>query len=165
VPAGKKSDRHRQAWFGWVLSEAAGGQASVSGAKSDFHQSVEQARFRLTAVGFLRALSDAIDKNTVQRAWGSAKKVDWQGWAERNSWSYQAEAPELAHRWWQDFDGIEEFHHLMTTTLHDLPVTSFQRISHAHMGWGDDAGRTGVYGCVVVRLPAAVAEPYASQPM
>ena len=101
----------------------------------------------------------------VQRSWRSAETVDWKSWADRNAWTYQADASEVANRAWSDFDGIEEFRHLMTATLHDLPVTSFERIAHAHMGWKDGAGRTDVSGFIIVGLPARVAEPYSSQRM
>ncbi|MDX6621382.1 MAG: hypothetical protein QOK36_3768 [Gaiellales bacterium] len=115
-------------------------------------------------MGFLRALNDAIDRNTVSRSWRRSKQVDWAAWAARNGWTYQAQAPELANTW-RDFDGIEDYRHLMTTTLHDRPLTSFQCIAHAHLKWGDSPGVMGVNGFLVVQLPAAVAEPYASQRM
>ena len=113
-------------------------------------------------MGLFRRLNDAIDTNTIQRAWRSVGNVDWQSWAQQYGWSYQAYAPELANRW-RDFDGIEDYRNLMTTTLHDRPVMSFECISHKHKGWLEDAGVLGVNGFVVVRLPGPVAEPYASQ--
>ena len=115
-------------------------------------------------MGFLRALNDAIDKNTVNRAWGRSKQVDWAAWAARNGWTYQPQAPELANAW-RDFDGIEDYRHLMTTTLHDRSVTAFECIAHRHLSFGAAPGVLGVNGYLIVRLPAAVAEPYASQRM
>jgi hypothetical protein len=115
-------------------------------------------------VGLLRALNDAIDKNTVNRAWRRAKEVDWAAWAASNGWTYQAEAPELAGTW-RDFDGIEDFRHLMTTTLRDRAVTAFKCIAHQHLSFRDAPGVLGVNGYLIVRLPAPVAEPYASQRM
>ncbi|HEX3538826.1 MAG TPA: hypothetical protein VHT75_00155 [Acidimicrobiales bacterium] len=115
-------------------------------------------------MGFLRALDDAIDQNTVARAWRSAKPVDWGTWAKKNGWTYQAEAPELVGTW-RDFDGIEDYRHLMRTTLHDNPVTSFECVAHRHIGWMQQAGVMGVNGFVVVGLPGPVAAPYASQRM
>ena len=115
-------------------------------------------------MGLFRRVNDAIDADTVRRAWKSLDRVDWRSWALQHGWTYQAEAPPSADRW-GGFDGIEDCRHLMTTTLHDRAVMVFQRIAHGHMGWTEDAGVLGVNGFLIVRLPAAVSEPYASQPL
>jgi hypothetical protein len=115
-------------------------------------------------LGLLRALNDAIDKNTVDRAWRRSEQVDWAAWAARNGWTYQAQAPELATTW-RDFDGIEDYRHLMTTKLYDHSVAAFECIAHQHLSFGDAPGVLGVNGYLIVRLPAVVAEPYASQRM
>lgn len=75
----------------------------------------------------------------------------WASWAGAHGWTYQAQAPELVGRYRPVFTaGAEAYTHLLTTTLHGLPVTAFERRIESTDGSGS-SGSTRAF--VVVTLP------------
>ena len=107
------------------------------------------------AVGWLRRLHSAEDEFSLREPHFDRDAAAWQAWATQHGWRYQAEAPELVGRYEPAFTrGAEGYSHLLTSQLHGLAVTAFERRTHAH-DWRSDTPEHSLRSFVVVRLPGA----------
>lgn len=131
------------------------------------------------AMGWLRNLRDGATERVVRDPHFERNVAAWKRWASEQGWTYQAEAPELVGRYEPEFrpdyhpriigenhhlrTAAERYYHLLTTQLHGLRATAFER-RIAYADWQGTAAGTGVQSHVtwfqVLELPGLPPEEF-----
>jgi hypothetical protein len=103
-------------------------------------------------MGWLRKIRQAEDNLIIDHDRSLEEHTAaWQRWAAAHGWTYQAEAPELVGQYERAYHGAERYHHLMTATVHGLPVKAFERRTYDVGVGGRSSGSLRHW--IVIQLP------------